>query len=644
EITAFTISVSDGVAAPVTDTTTTVVTTSVNDAPTLGGITALTSINDTATATPFSAVTIADADTPAQTQSVSITLDTAAKGALSNLGGGAYNAGTGVYTFTGTAAQAQTAIRALVFTPTANRVNPTLTETTTFTVSVSDGIAPAATDATTTVVSASANDAPVIGGATAVTNINDTATTTPFSAFTITDADAAQTQTLSVTLDTAAKGSFTTLNGFTDAGGGVYTFSGTAAAAQTAVRGLVFTPTANRVNPTLTETTTFTVSVSDGIAAAVTNAATTVVSTSVNDAPTLGGATALTSINNTATATPFSAVTITDADAAQTQTLSVTLDTAAKGVLSNLGGGTYNALTGVYTFSGTAAAATTAVQGLVFTPAANRVTPGSTETTTFTISVSDGVAAAVTDNITTVVATNATFPPPTPVTPAPEPLSQPPVVENIVKAADTETTTKDSQVAVPLPFEAKASDVFATSTNLLEEKTSSANSTSASSSATSQDRREGTRANLNPANAAALFNLDPEILADFQIGIRGELPLFDVVTSAIENHAFIKELDQLREHITADAEGEKHIIGASVAVGTGLSIGYVLWLLRGGVLLSSLLSALPAWRFIDPLPVLGRLKEDNDEDDEAGEDESLESLVIEQPNKEHATPEENKNA
>jgi large repetitive protein len=44
---------------------------------------------------------------------------------------------------------------------------------------------------------------------------------------------------------------------------------------------------------------------------------------------------------------------------------------------------------------------------------------------------------------------------------------------------------------------------------------------------------------------------------------------------------------------------------------------YVLWLVRGGVLLGSYLSALPAWRLLDPLPVLAQPGEEEDEDDEA---------------------------
>ena len=38
--------------------------------------------------------------------------------------------------------------------------------------------------------------------------------------------------------------------------------------------------------------------------------------------------------------------------------------------------------------------------------------------------------------------------------------------------------------------------------------------------------------------------------------------------------------------------------------------------------MGSLLSSLPAWRFVDPLPVLGSLVEDDD-----GDDESLASMV-----------------
>jgi hypothetical protein len=44
--------------------------------------------------------------------------------------------------------------------------------------------------------------------------------------------------------------------------------------------------------------------------------------------------------------------------------------------------------------------------------------------------------------------------------------------------------------------------------------------------------------------------------------------------------------------------------------------------LRGGVLVASVLSTLPAWRFLDPLPILAQDDddEDQDQDDSADDD------------------------
>ncbi|TKB26271.1 tandem-95 repeat protein [Desulfopila sp. IMCC35006] len=128
-------------------------------APAIGGTVTSQTVNDNTPITPFATVTITDAD-PADIQRLSVALDAAAKGSLSNLSGGLYDAGTGLYTFTGSAAAAQAAIRGLVFTPTANHVAPGTTETTTFTISVYDYTS-TVTDHSSTVIATSINDAPV---------------------------------------------------------------------------------------------------------------------------------------------------------------------------------------------------------------------------------------------------------------------------------------------------------------------------------------------------------------------------------------------------------------------------------------------------------------------------------------------------
>ncbi|UOA08407.1 FG-GAP-like repeat-containing protein [Methylobacter sp. S3L5C] len=145
---------------------------------------------------------------------------------------------------------------------------------------VDDQGAESATAIQATVDVTAVNDAPTLAGVTAVTNINDTGTATPFSAFTITDADSASL-TVSIALDNAAKGVFTAASlsssGFSTTDALTYNHAtGTPAALQAALQLLVFQPTANRVGALGHEITHFTVSVSDGVAPTVTNTTTTV--------------------------------------------------------------------------------------------------------------------------------------------------------------------------------------------------------------------------------------------------------------------------------------------------------------------------------------------------------------------------------
>ena len=88
--------------------------------------------------------------------------------------------------------------------------------------------------------------------------------------------------------------------------------------------------------------------------------------------------------------------------------------------------------------------------------------------------------------------------------------------------------------------------------------------------------------------------------------------------SALGNKAWVGELDRMRETIAVEPTVEHKIVGSTVAVTGAMSVGYVIWLLRGGLLLSSLLSSLPAWHSMDPMPVLarsGNSEEDGEEDD-----------------------------
>ncbi len=94
----------------------------------------------------------------------------------------------------------------------------------------------------------------------------------------------------------------------------------------------------------------------------------------------------------------------------------------------------------------------------------------------------------------------------------------------------------------------------------------------------------------------------------------------------------VNSLNEVKEEVTEDIAFNKTVLGSAITVSTGLSVGYVFWLIRGGMLLSTLLSSLPAWQILDPLPILAR-KNGNDETED---DESLESILKRKPR--HSDP------
>jgi hypothetical protein len=67
------------------------------------------------------------------------------------------------------------------------------------------------------------------------------------------------------------------------------------------------------------------------------------------------------------------------------------------------------------------------------------------------------------------------------------------------------------------------------------------------------------------------------------------------------------------------------IAGTILASTSGLTVGYVLWLLRGGALLSGFLSSMAAWQLADPLPVLAYASSSRRKDRKS--DDSLEHLI-----------------
>ena len=90
----------------------------------------------------------------------------------------------------------------------------------------------------------------------------------------------------------------------------------------------------------------------------------------------------------------------------------------------------------------------------------------------------------------------------------------------------------------------------------------------------------------------------------------------ELLQRTLRSAGFAEGLDRLRQAARDNVELEQSVSISVAGVSLGLSLVYLLWLVRGGVLMGSYLSALPAWRILDPLPVLARPDEESDEVDD----------------------------
>ncbi|MCA9096269.1 MAG: cadherin repeat domain-containing protein, partial [Planctomycetaceae bacterium] len=341
ENTAFIVGVSDGVATPVSNGDTTVITTSINNPLAVGGGTGNQTVSENSTIAPFTSITVTDPDT--QDLFVRVTIlsgvfrgdftPASATGWTSSVAGNniLYDRYYSPAANIGAAAQAD--IQALVFQPRSGAINPGTSEETDFLVYVTDGIT-SVTNSTTSTITTTINTPPTIGGADSMVAVNDNTTVNPFSTLTVTDPDMQQ-MLISVTiLNGVFRGDFTNANSGTgwtirEVVGNNITYkqyfsprANVGADAQSAFRALIFQPRSNSIPVGSTEVTDFQVTVSDSVAPAVANTDTSVTTTSVNDTPTDIGLTN-NSVNENSPNATVGLLTTTDPDFGDTFTYSI---------------------------------------------------------------------------------------------------------------------------------------------------------------------------------------------------------------------------------------------------------------------------------------------------------------------------------
>ena len=227
--------------------------------------------------------------------------------------------------------------------------------------------------------------APTITVKTAAVTTTADAAVDPFAVagVTIADSNVGATDTLTIALN--ASGATGKLAGSGLSGGtdGVYTLTGSPTTITQNLDALVFTPSAGA--PGSSTTTTFTLSDTSSAGTSASPSTVTVTDNDAAVAPTITVKTAAVTTTADAAVDPFAVagVTIADSNVGATDTLTIALNASgATGKLagSGLSGGT----DGVYTLTGSPTTITQNLDALVFTPSAGA--PGSSTTTTFTLS------------------------------------------------------------------------------------------------------------------------------------------------------------------------------------------------------------------------------------------------------------------
>ncbi|MFO0999358.1 MAG: DUF2341 domain-containing protein [Planctomycetaceae bacterium] len=75
-----------------------------------------------------------------------------------------------------------------------------------------------------------------------------------------------------------------------------------------------------------------------------------------------------------------------------------------------------------------------------------------------------------------------------------------------------------------------------------------------------------------------------------------------------------EQIDSFEQKLSRNVGMDGRVVGSVGVVTTGFSVGYLIWAVRGGMLLSGVLSQIPAWTMLDPLMVIDGEGRDDDKE------------------------------
>jgi len=388
----------------------------------------------------------------------------------------------------------------------------------------------------------------------------------------------------------------------------------------------------------------FNVTASDGTASSNTFAA-TVNYTAVNDTPVASASSGTAAFTAGGSAVAVDAgLAVSDVDNATLASASVSIGAgfqAAEDVLdfannpATMGNiaGSYDAATGVLSLSSAGATATlvqwqAALNSVTYT---NTSAAPSTATRAVSFELNDG--AAVSPVVTVAVSVAAPAAAPTPSSQPPAETTPPPVVvippaANPVLGLPAPSTpvaapAQPSAAAVaPGRPSAAAGEAPSAGGEEIQLAVAAADGGTRLQTLTAAGGSTGVRlAGAAIAVSAPASDAPGDLLADVkQIDVR-PVDLFQIGEQGRSASAegLAGELALLRESVREQDEIQQRTVVVLAAGSLSMTLGYLLWLVRGGALAASVLASLPAWRLIDPLPILSRLQDR--ETDESGEEE-----------------------
>ena len=71
-------------------------------------------------------------------------------------------------------------------------------------------------------------------------------------------------------------------------------------------------------------------------------------------------------------------------------------------------------------------------------------------------------------------------------------------------------------------------------------------------------------------------------------------------------------MDSFESQVATNTGFYRLTAGTATGIVAVMAAGYTMWTLRGGYLLATFLSSLPAWRAFDPLPILCASRDDKE--------------------------------